>query len=182
MAAYILTVIASIPAGASMLSITGGYLFGYFFGTLFVIFAATVGACVIFLAVRMAIGDWLISKAKGSVAKIAAGFHENAFSYLLFLRLVPVFPFFLINIATGLTKVRFRTFVAATFLGIIPGSFIYVSIGTGIGKVIESTSTPDVSSLVEPHLILPIVALGLLTLVPLLYKKYKKVKNDRKNP
>ncbi len=178
MAIYIAATALSIP-GVLILTIAGGFLFGYVFGTLFVVFSATLGACIIFLAVKTALGDWLASKASGWVAKMEHGFQQNAVSYLLFLRLVPLFPFFVVNIVPALLGIRLRTFFATTLFGIIPGTFVYVSIGVGLGAIIESGASPDFGVIFKPQILIPIVGLAILALVPIVYKKIKAKKSAK---
>ena len=122
MAIYIAAVAFSLPA-ATILTVFGGFLFGWLAGGLMVVIAATIGACILFLAARSAFGGFLRGKVGGRAAALAEGFKKDAFSYLLVLRLAPVFPFFFVNIAPALFDVTLRTFAAATFLGIIPGNF-----------------------------------------------------------
>ena len=169
---YILAVAASIP-GATILTITSGFLFGYVLGTVIVVLSATIGATLIFLAVKSALGDWLASRAKGWVARLETGFRQNAFNYLLFLRLVPIVPFWVLNIVPGLLNIRLRAFFLATLLGIIPGSFVYVSVGRGVGKLIAAGETPNLGVIFAPTILLPLIALAVLALVPILYQKWK---------
>lgn len=173
MAVYIIAVAVSIP-GAVFLTITGGFLFGYVFGTIYVVISATIGACLLFLAVKTALGDWLEKKTSGWVVRMERGFQKNAFSYLMFLRLVPLFPFWVVNIVPAVLNVRLRIFVIATFLGIIPGSFVYVSVGNGLGSLLAAGQTPDLGIIFKPSILIPIIGLAVLSLVPILYKKYKK--------
>jgi uncharacterized membrane protein YdjX (TVP38/TMEM64 family) len=174
---YIIAVAVSIP-GATILTIASGFLFGIFWGTIYVIFSATLGAGLIFLAVRTALGDWIAQKAKGWVKKLEAGFKQNAFYYLLFLRLVPLFPFWVINIVPALLNVRLGVFLLATFLGIIPASFIYVTVGNGLSSLFSLGKTPELNIIFRPSILLPILGLAVLSLIPILYKKIKRKKID----
>ena len=154
------------------MSLIGGFLFGAGVGTAAVVVAATIGATAIFLAARSALGDVLKSKAGGFVEKFEAGFNENAFSYLLLLRLVPLFPFFIVNLAPAFTKIKTPTYVLATFIGIIPGAFAYVSAGRGLGAVFESGGEVSLTGLLtKPEILTPIVALSLLALLPIFLRK-----------
>lgn len=173
---YVVAVAISIP-GAIFLTILGGFLFGYLFGTVYVVISATIGACVIFLAVQTALGEWLEKKARGWVWRMEQGFQKNAFNYLLFLRLVPLFPFFIVNIVPALLGVRLRVFAVATLIGIIPGSFVYALVGNGLGELFTLGKRPDLDIIFEPEIFFPIVGLAILSLVPILYKKFKKQKN-----
>ncbi len=168
---YAAAVSISFP-GASILTIFGGFLFGLWIGTAAVVIGATIGATVIFLATRTALGDLLKSKASGFVRKLEKGFSEDAFSYLFTLRLIPAVPFWVLNIVPGVLGVKLRDYVLATFLGIIPATFVYVSIGNGIDSVFESGERPTLSGvLLKPEIILPIAGLVVLALIPVIYKK-----------
>lgn len=169
---YAVVVAFSIPGGA-VLTITGGFLFGLTTGTLSTVVGATFGATGLFLAARLAVGDVLRKKAGKIIQKMEAGFQENAFNYLLVLRLVPIFPFWLVNLAPALLGVTLRTYVIATFIGIVPGTFVYTSIGNGLGAVFDRGETPDLGIIFEPAILIPIVGLALLALLPIAYKKMK---------
>jgi uncharacterized membrane protein YdjX (TVP38/TMEM64 family) len=172
---YIVAVAASIP-GAWFLTLITGFLFGPILGTLVVVFSATMGAFLVYLAVKFALRDWVAQKTTKWLKLMEKGFQENAFAYLFFLRLVPVFPFWLINIIPALLGISVRTFIAATFLGIIPGSFIYVLVGNSLGHVFDTNQPPNLEILKDPILFLPLIALGLLTLLPILYRRFKQNK------
>ena len=181
LAAYMLIYIAattlSLP-GATILSLLGGFLFGTLAGTVAVVFAATIGASLIFLAARSALGDALRRRAGSFVEKIEQGFSENAFSYLLILRLVPLFPFFIVNVAPAFTRIRLSTYVAATFIGIIPGAFAYVSAGSGLGVALEAGGDVALSGLLaKPEILTPIVALSALALLPVVMKAIRRRKS-----
>ncbi len=136
MGIYVVAVALSLPGGA-LLTITGGFLFGWFAGGLATVVAATVGATAIFLIAKTSFGETLSAKAGPFLDKLASGFRENALSYLLFLRLVPAFPFWLVNLAPALLGVRISTYVTGTFLGIIPGTFVFASLGSGLDRIVE---------------------------------------------
>lgn len=170
MLAYVGLAALSLP-GASILSMLGGFLFGAFAGTMAVVVSATIGATVIFLAARTAFREFFRARAKGFIKKMEAGFSENAFSYLLVLRLIPLFPFFVVNIAPAFTQIRTRTFTTATLIGIIPGAFAYVSAGNGLGAVLARDGDIKFSGLLlQPEILTPIVALSLLALLPVIYR------------
>lgn len=168
-AAYALAVAFSFPA-ASVLTIFAGFLFGWFYGGALVAVAATLGATAIFLAARSAFGDVLRRRVGGRAARMAEGFENNAFGYLLALRLAPVFPFFVVNIAPALFKVPVRVYVTATLLGILPGTFAYAWLGEGVGSVLEAARAageePSVGDLVTPEITLAFVLLALVAAVP----------------
>ena len=169
---YIIAVAFSIP-GASILSLLFGALLGTLVGGTLIVFSATIGATLIFLAARYALQDSLKKRAGPWLLKMQEGFNENATSYLLFLRLVPAFPFFVVNLVPAFMGVSLRLYFITTFIGIIPGTFVYAGIGSGIGYILEQGKTPDLSVLSSPEVILPLAALGLLSLVPIVYKKIK---------
>ncbi|MDF1646904.1 MAG: TVP38/TMEM64 family protein [Legionellaceae bacterium] len=169
---YMLAVAVSIP-GAWFLTLTSGFLFGPMLGTTIVILSATLGAFFVYLAVRFALRDWISEKTTKWLKAMEKGFQNDAFSYLLFLRLVPLFPFWLINIIPALLGVSSRVFILATFLGIIPGSFIYVLVGHSMGHVFDTNQTPSLAIIKDPIVFLPLLGLGLLALVPIIYRQFK---------
>lgn len=169
---YIGATALSLP-GATLLSVVGGFLFGPFAGTVAVVIAATIGAAIIFTAAKTAVGDTLRKKAGPFARRMEDGFRANAFSYLLLLRLIPLFPFFIVNIAPALFGVKTRTFVLATFIGIIPGAFAFVSAGNGLGAVLNGGANLDLKGLLaDPAILTPIVALSLLALLPIALKAF----------
>lgn len=172
MGCYIVIIALSIP-GATLLTLLGGFLFGAIFGTLWVIFAATIGATITFLAVNTAFGELLRHRVDNKLGKMKKGFTENAFNYLITLRLLPIFPFFVINIAAGIIGMPLRTFFFGTLLGIIPGSFIYAWVGSGLGYTLEQGKSLNLGIIFEPQVIFPIIGLAVLSLAPVIVKKYK---------
>lgn len=174
---YVISVALSLP-GAVYITIAGGFLFGPI-ATLYVIFSATLGATLLFVAVSTALGEWLASKASRWVSKMEKGFQENAFSYLLVLRLIPLFPFWAINIAAAVLRVRLKTFVIATFIGIIPGSFVYVMVGNGLHTLLARNQTPDLNIIFTPPILLPLLCLAILALLPVIYKWRKGIPNGK---
>jgi uncharacterized membrane protein YdjX (TVP38/TMEM64 family) len=192
-AAYVVVVALSLPGGAAM-TVAGGLLFGWEFGTPVSVIGATIGATVLFLIVKTSLGESLAAKAGPLLAKLSEGFKENALSYLLFLRLVPVFPFWLVNLAPALLGVPIRTFVIGTFLGIIPGAAAFSFAGAGLGSGIEAQNaafkeclaqrvakpdlvcnyTIDTSALVTKELLVAFVLLGLVALIPVGIKLWSK--------
>ena len=167
-ALYAALVALSVP-GAVILTLAGGFLFGTWVGGLCAVFGATLGATAIFLAARAGLGG-LAQRAGRFVGKLEAGFRADAFSYLLVLRIVPIFPFWLVNLVPALVGVRLPTYVLATFLGIVPGTFIYASLGNGLGGLVEE---PDLAIIFKPSLLIPITGLALLALVPVAYKRWR---------
>lgn len=162
---YCLFVTASLP-GAVFFTLAGGLLFGSLLGTLYVNLGATSGATLAFLASRYLLRDWIEAKFGGWVGPFQEGFSKNAFSYLMTIRLIPIAPFFIINVLSGLTKVHLRTYVTATALGIIPGSFVYAYAGRQLGTI---NSLKEIAS---PNVLIAFTLLGLLALVPTVYQKF----------
>lgn len=174
-AVYVLVVAFSLP-GAVWMTIGGGFVFGTASATIYVVVAATLGASAIFLAARYALGDVLRAKAGPAMRRMEAGFRENALSYLLVLRLVPLFPFWLVNLVPAFLGVPLRTFVIGTFVGIIPGSVVYCLVGNGLGAVFDAGEKPDLGIIFEPEILAPIVGLAVLSVVPVVYKRLKRAK------
>jgi uncharacterized membrane protein YdjX (TVP38/TMEM64 family) len=168
---FILTYVAvtglSLP-GAVILTLAGGFLFGAVWGMLFVNLGATTGATLAFLASRYLLRDWVERKFGKWLGPVQKGFEQNAFSYLMTLRLIPLFPFFVVNLVSGLTRMNVGTYVTATALGIIPGSFVYAYAGRQLGTI---NSLKDIAS---TGVIGALALLGLLALVPSLYKKWSR--------
>ena len=167
-AIYGVLIALSVP-GAAILTIAGGFLFGTWIGSLCAVIGATLGATVLFLAARAGLGG-LAQRAGRFVGRLEAGFRADAFNYLLVLRLVPIFPFWLVNLVPALVGVSLPTFVLATFLGIIPGSVVYASLGNGLGSVLEK---PDLAIVFKPRVLFPIVGLALLALIPVGYRCWR---------
>ena len=172
-ALYAAAVAVSLP-GASLLTLVGGFLFGAIVGTAYVVLAATLGAVGIFLAARTAFSDILRAKAGPWLSKLQAGFHENELSYLLFLRLVPAFPFFIVNIVPAFLGVSLRTYTLATLIGIIPGTAVYAVFGAGLGEILASDAELSLSGILSPELVIGMVGLAVLALVPVLVRKFSK--------
>ncbi len=172
MAVYALATAVSVPGGA-ILSIAGGFLFGPWLGTLWIVIAATIGAAAIFLIARTALGGPLRRRAGAALRRMEAGFEKNAFSYLLTLRLIPLFPFFLVNLVPAFLGVTLRTYVMATLIGVIPGAFVFASAGAGLGSVFESSQSFSAKSVVTPEILVALTGLGLLSLLPVAYKRIR---------
>jgi len=170
---YALSTALSLPTGL-LLSTLGGFLFGTVWGGLYILVAATLGATIIFLAAKSVLGDVLRARAGPFLKKLEAGFRENELSYMFVLRLVPLFPFWLVNLAPAFLGVRLSTFVIGTVVGIIPGAFVYASVGTGLGAILERGGTPDGSAILEPRILLPIIGLAVLALIPVVYKRLRR--------
>jgi len=175
-AAYTAIVTFSLP-GAAIASITGGFLFATFPGSLFNIAAATMGATLIFLAARWGMGEKLAAKMEasdGAVKKIKDGIDENQWSMLFLIRLVPAVPFFVANLVPAMVGVPLHRFVISTFVGIIPGAVVYTSVGAGLGDVFARGETPNLGIIFEPQILLPILGLCALAALPMVLKLFKK--------
>ena len=173
--AYAAMIAFSIPGGA-VATLVGGFFFGLVTGSIAVVVSATIGATVLFLAARSALGAVLRRKSEGWLHRMEEGFRENAFSYLMVLRLIPLFPFWLVNLVPAFLGVSLRTYVIATFFGIMPGSIVYVSLGNGIGALLESGKSPDLGIIFRAEILLPLVGLAILSMLPVAYKRYQRRK------
>lgn len=173
MLAYMLMVAFSLPGGA-LATIIGGFLFGVVTASLCVVISATIGASALFLAARSALGDVLRARAGSGLERMRDGFHEHALSYLLILRLLPIFPFWLVNLVPAFVGVKFRVYVLGTFLGIIPGSVVYAFVGDGLGELLDAGRTPDLATIFELRFLLPILALAVLASAPVVYKLWRR--------
>ena len=184
MVVYAVVIALSFPGG-SFLTIAGGLLFGWLIGGSITIVAATAGATAIFLAARTSLGDALRARAGPFMAQLAEGFRKDATHYLLFLRLTPIFPFWLVNLAPALFHVPLRTYVVTTLIGIIPGTFAYAVFGSGLDSVIAAqeaanpgcamagTCQIDTSAIVTPELLIAFAALGIVALIPVALKRFR---------
>jgi uncharacterized membrane protein YdjX (TVP38/TMEM64 family) len=185
---YIVVVALSLP-GALALTLAGGLLFGWQIGGPVTVVAATIGATIIFLVAKTSLGETLAAKAGPAINKLREGFQENALSYLLFLRLVPAFPFFVVNLAPALLGVPLRTYVIGTLVGIIPGTMAFSFAASQLGTVIEKTNAEhaaclaakaaeacpyviDAGTLVSKEIILAFAAIGVVALIPVIVKKW----------
>ena len=180
-----------IPPVGSVMTIGGGLVFGAIYSVPATVIGATIGATILFLIVKTSLGEVLAEKAGAWVDKLRDGFSENALSYMLFLRLVPAFPFFVVNVVPGLIGVPLRTYVLGTFLGIIPGTTAYALLGEGAGSVFASANTDynacvaakgadsctyslSFADLVTTELILAFAALAVVALIPVAINFFKK--------
>jgi uncharacterized membrane protein YdjX (TVP38/TMEM64 family) len=188
-AVYATAVALSFPA-AGLLTVIGGLLFGWFTGAVTTVFSATLGATIIFLAAKTSLEKILSRKSGPLLTRVRDGFAQNAFSYLLFLRFVPLFPFWLVNIASALARIKLRTFITATFIGIIPITLVFSFVGASLDDIIESQRAAyeackaqagalpchfDISlkHVVTPQILLALACLGVVALVPVLVKKLR---------
>ncbi|HZH25835.1 MAG TPA: VTT domain-containing protein [Azospirillaceae bacterium] len=171
-AAYVTVAALGLPVGV-FASLTGGFLFGMLAGAAYAVVGAAIGAMLLFLAARTALRDTLARWAGPRVRKFEDGFRKDAFSYMLVLRLLPILPFWLVNLIPALLGVPLRTYVVATFLGIIPGALVYASVGNGLGAVLDAGRKPDLGLILQPSVLLPLLGLAALSLLPVAYRYWK---------
>jgi len=172
-AVYIVIVGLSLP-GATIATLTGGFLFGLFPGTLYNVVAASIGATGIFLAARAGFGATLAKRLQGgSASRVQTALRENQWSALLIMRLVPALPFVLANLLPAIVGVRLLPFVVTTFFGIIPATFVFTSVGAGLAEVFERGERPDLAVIFSAPVLLPLLGLAALSALPILLKKRK---------
>jgi uncharacterized membrane protein YdjX (TVP38/TMEM64 family) len=169
-AAYIAVVAFSLPGGAVM-TLSGGLLFGAFIGACLAVLGATIGAAVLFLLARSAFAPFVAGRAEGLLGPLRAGLARDGFFYLLSLRLVPVFPFWLLNLAPALLGMAFAPYLAATFLGIMPGTLVFAGIGAGLDEVFLSGASPDLGVIFSPGVLLPLLGLASLSLFGVWFRR-----------
>lgn len=163
----------SVPGGA-LLTLASGFFFGTWLGGTYSLIGATIGGSLVFLIARTSVGGLLRERAGPALRKLEAGFKEDGASYLLFLRLVPLFPFWLVNLVPAFFGVSLRTFVLCSFFGMAPATYIYAGVGAGAGALFDAGQMPDLRIIFEPRVLLPLIALSVLALVPVVYKKLKR--------
>lgn len=176
MAVYMVIVAFSLP-GATVATLTGGFLFGLFPGVFLNVTAATLGAIAVFLAARSGFGTAVadkIAKGGGAAARLQAGLRDNEWSVLMIMRLVPAVPFFLANLLPAFVGTRLMPFAVTTFFGIMPGALVYTWVGAGLGEVFARGETPDLSIIFQPYVIGPILGLAALSALPILVKAFQK--------
>jgi uncharacterized membrane protein YdjX (TVP38/TMEM64 family) len=169
--AYAGLVALSVP-GAALFTITGGFLFGPWLGGAYAVIGATLGATVVFLAARAGLAG-LLTRAGPWVRRIEAGFRDNGLNYLLVLRLIPLVPFWLVNLIAAAAGLRLPVYIFGTFVGMIPVTLIYASLGNGFGTLVEDRRPPDLAILLRPSVLLPVLALAALALAPILYRRWR---------
>lgn len=174
-ALYIVVIALSLPGGA-VLTLLGGFFFGLPWSTLYVLLGATIGATLIFLAARTAFGDLLKKKAGPFLSKMEKGFQKNVASYLLFLRFVPLFPFWLVNLAPAFFNVRTSTYIWTTLIGILPGTYVLTQAGSGLGAIFDEGHSFSIENIFNLQVKIALFALALFALIPILVKK---LRNDR---
>ena len=167
----------SVPVGLWM-TLAGGFMFGTVVGGFLSLLGASLGALAIFLVARYTLAEVLKEKCGTAISKMEAGFKENQLSYMLVLRLVPLFPFWLVNLVPAFLGVSLRIYVIGTLFGMVPGALVYASVGNGLYTVFESGSQPDLGVILSPNIFLPIMGLAALALIPVIYKKLSKAQNQ----
>jgi uncharacterized membrane protein YdjX (TVP38/TMEM64 family) len=175
MAAYALIVAFSLP-GATVATLTGGFLFGLFPGALFNVIAATLGAIAIFTAARAGFADALarrIDHAGPRIRRLQEALRENEWSVLFLMRFLPIVPFFVANLIPAILGVSTFRFAVSTFFGIMPGALVFTSLGAGLGEVFDRGASPDLSLITEPYILLPILGLAFLSVLPVLVKYWR---------
>lgn len=172
MAAYAATVVF-IPPSGTLMTVMGGFVFGTVLGTTYVVIGATLGATVLFFVAKLAVGDFLRERAGPGIKKMETGFRENELSYMFVLRLVPLFPFWLVNLAPAFLGVGTGTYVIGTFFGIIPGTAVFATFGAGLGSILDSNEDFSLSGVLTPEIVAGLIGLALLALIPVVYKKIK---------
>lgn len=170
---YAAAVALSLP-GAVFMTIAGGFLFGIWVGGLLSIAGATSGAVVVFLIAKTSLGETLCARAGPWLERMRQGFNENALSYLFVLRLIPLFPFWIVNIVPALLGMRLGPYTLVTFFGIMPGGLVYASVGNGLGAVIAAGDEPDLGIILEPAVLGPLIGLAALALLPVIYKRWRR--------
>ena len=170
---YIFVVALSLP-GAIWLTLGGGLLFGVWLGGALAVLGAGTGAAVMFLMAKYIIGGMLRSRFGARLTRFEAAFNRDAWSYLLVLRLLPIFPFFLVNLGAALIGVRFSVFALTTYIGIVPGALVYASIGNGISVLFRQGAQPDLSLIGRPEIFGPLLGFAVLALAPVVWRRFQK--------
>lgn len=170
---YALIVAFSIPE-AALATVTSGLLFGPWFGGGLAVLGATLGAVLLFVVARTALAGFMARRAKALLGRIRPGLERDGFSYLLALRLLPIVPFWLVNLGAALCGMRLFPYAAATLLGIIPTTLVFAWIGAGVGDVLAVGGRPDLSLIFSPSILGPLAALAALSLAPVLWRRFRR--------
>jgi uncharacterized membrane protein YdjX (TVP38/TMEM64 family) len=172
MGVYAVAVAISMP-GVQVLAVVGGWLFGWLHGTIYVAVAATIAASAVFLLARSAFARPLRVRAGPTLQRFANGFRDNASSYVFVLHLVPLFPYVVVNTLPAACGVRLRTFVLAAFLGVLPSTLLLAQFGSGLGEVLGQGTSIRLASLITPQILGALAGLGMLALLPVLYRAWQ---------
>ncbi|MCY3974170.1 MAG: TVP38/TMEM64 family protein [Simkaniaceae bacterium] len=175
---YTIAVALSVP-GAVILTLLGGFLFGVPIGTLYVVVSATIGAFAVYVAARTALGEILKKKAGPFLQKMESGFRKNAAGYLLFLRFIPAFPFWLVNLAPAFFRVKSSTYLWTTFIGIMPGSYVFTQAGTGLGAIFDTDADFSIGAIFNLQIRIALIVLAIFVLIPVFVKPL--INKQRKN-
>jgi uncharacterized membrane protein YdjX (TVP38/TMEM64 family) len=170
---YAAAVLLSLPESA-VLTVAGGLLFGTLSGGLLAVIGSSAGAIALFLAVRYHLADAIAARRSRFLDAIRTSLHRDGFSYLLAIRLVPAFPFWLVNLAAALSGMRLLPYGAATVIGVIPATFVFASIGDGLGETLAAGDQPDLSVIFSPRILGPLIALAVLSLLPVAWRRWKR--------
>jgi uncharacterized membrane protein YdjX (TVP38/TMEM64 family) len=173
MAACAIAVVISMP-GVGMLTVVGGYLFGWLHGSIYMLIAATLAGILVFLLARSAFGGMIRARAGPTLQRVAHNFRENALSYIFILNLVPIFPSVVVIALPALCGVRLRTFVLSAFLGILPGTILLARLGSGFGHVLLQSGPIQLSSFMTPQIVTALVGLTALALIPVVWRTYNR--------
>lgn len=170
---YVAAIVCALPL-ANLLALLAGALFGVAGGAAMAMVATATGDMLFFLVMRGALGSRLSARIAARARRLDAGFAENAFNYVLALRVLPVIPFWLVNLAAASAGVRFRTFATATAIGIIPAAIIYAGIGSGMAAVLREGAPFDTGLLMQMEIVLPLTGLALLAVLPVLWRRFRR--------
>jgi uncharacterized membrane protein YdjX (TVP38/TMEM64 family) len=173
MAVYALAVAVSVP-GLALLTVIGGYLFGWIEGSAYVLVATTLAATGVFLVARSVLGEPLRARAAPALLRFADRFRDHAASYVFVLHLVPIFPYAVVIGIPAACGVRMRTFVVSAFLGLLPGTLLLAHLGAGLGKVLNAGVPVDLSSLLRAEIVVSIIGLALLALLPVAWGRLRR--------
>ncbi len=175
---YVMLVAFSIPESA-VVTVAGGLLFGTLIGGTLAVLGSTLGSVIIFLVARSALAKTVARRARPIIKRIRPGIKRDGFSYLLALRLVPALPFWLVNLGAAVSGMRLWPYASATLIGIIPATFVFASIGDGVGAVLAAGGHPNVGLIFTPRVLGPLVGLAVLSLTPVILRHIRRPKRDR---
>ena len=180
MVIYMALTAFSVPGGG-VLTMTSGFLFGAYWGTLFVVFPATIGAVIVFSVAKTALGGGLRERVGPWLKRMEAGFKENALSYLLTLRMIVIFPFVVVNVVPAFLNVNLKTYIIGTFFGIIPATFIFTLVGAEVDRIFAMGQMPGLGDIFTPGIIFAFLGIITIALLPVVYKKYFKKNPSKKD-
>jgi uncharacterized membrane protein YdjX (TVP38/TMEM64 family) len=172
-AIYIVTVALSLPESA-VVTVAGGLLFGTWLGGALAVVGSSLGAVALFLAVRHHLADAVAARGGGLIVRLRTAIQQDGFSYMLAIRLIPAFPFWLVNLAAALSGMRLLPYAGATVIGVVPATLVYASIGAGVGKALAEGGAPDVRIIFSPAILGPLIGLAVLSLLPIAWKKWRR--------